>query len=562
MSGPDVRVLLTAVQAVSQVLILAGAGAWLELKGEMGKTRRGGLSNLAYRVLLPCLMFGNVTESISAEALARLFCVPLYALIYIAIGWILGEIVGRRVCKADDEFGRTHFVLTTALGNHGYIPLILVPSVIYQGSLHEPGTNLASAVKDGVAYISLFILVVNIITWSVATTALKRAGQQQRAAEAKAAASKSADACTLPSVPTVTVLPELQAAAAAPAASPGAAVAPPKSESEAAAEAWQKWLSRHGVPGAVARPVGSAVAFVTAVVTPPVFASFSGACIGMIPPLKALLFVKKAAAIEEEAVAPFSAAFEAPAGTCSNASTAFTMLHNATGWFLCDVATAACCTQLQALAPPVLLAAASSAASAPLVVAPLGPTIATAVQSLGSAVTPVVAVTLGSNIVDDGNPNRPPLSMAAAWAGLKGRVRGLLSGQQFQELEAPAATGGEVAAAAPVVAKPPAIRRPVLGCIIFIRLVAMPAIGIMCVAAGCSAGIIQLERTLVFVLLVQASTPPAMNLQLIADRMGSGGRAMSRVIAASYITSALSLTVWISIFLTAIKMGSFGELRS
>jgi predicted permease len=85
-------VFLTAVQAVIQVLLLASAGAALELTGQLGKAKRGGLSNIAFRILLPCLMFSSVTETVSARALARLYIVPLYAGAILTIGAILGKL--------------------------------------------------------------------------------------------------------------------------------------------------------------------------------------------------------------------------------------------------------------------------------------------------------------------------------------------------------------------------------------------------------------------------------------------------------------------------------------
>lgn len=89
------------------------------------------------------------------------------------------------------------------------------------------------------------------------------------------------------------------------------------------------------------------------------------------------------------------------------------------------------------------------------------------------------------------------------------------------------------------------------------RLVVMPLVGLTAVTAGARAGILDAsDRTLLFVLLLQASTPPAMNIQLICEVLGSGTRPMGRVLAVSYAASAITLTVWISAYLLLIGGGA------
>lgn len=112
-----------AAQAVLQVLLIASAGAYLRLSKASMKT----LSDLAYKLLLPCLMFYNVTKTVSAEALRRLWIVPFGAAFMLAAGWAAGALVAPLVglglrARARDDFTRVHFLLACSIGNHGYLP--------------------------------------------------------------------------------------------------------------------------------------------------------------------------------------------------------------------------------------------------------------------------------------------------------------------------------------------------------------------------------------------------------------------------------------------------------
>lgn len=102
-------------------------------------------------------------------------------------------------------------------------------------------------------------------------------------------------------------------------------------------------------------------------------------------------------------------------------------------------------------------------------------------------------------------------------------------------------------------------RSPAILAVILVRLILMPLVGIAAVSAGVRSGILDgRDRTLLFVLLLEASTPPAMNLQLIVEVLGSGTRPMGRVLAVAYIVSIVTLTLWISAFLLLITNGAIG----
>jgi len=100
----------------------------------MGASRRGGLSALAYRMLLPALLFVNIAASAPALAdpAGGAWVLPLLACVYITIGGVIGALVSRLVTRSTDEFSWAHVAVACALGNHGYIPLVLLPAVVLQ----------------------------------------------------------------------------------------------------------------------------------------------------------------------------------------------------------------------------------------------------------------------------------------------------------------------------------------------------------------------------------------------------------------------------------------------
>ena len=122
--------------------------------------------------------------------------------------------------------------------------------------------------------------------------------------------------------------------------------------------------------------------------------------------------------------------------------------------------------------------------------------------------------------------------------------------------------GGARTKHGPIPQPPPPIPspcRPPLLAILATRLLVMPLVGLACVAAGVRARILDpSDRTLLFVLLLEASTPTAMNLSLICEVLGSGTRPLARVLAAAYLASIVSLTVWIAAFLSLISTGALG----
>lgn len=265
--------------------------------------------------------------------------------------------------------------------------------------------------------------------------------------------------------------------------------------------------------------------------------------------------------------------------------------------------------------------AAQSIVPPPVPTAPFGPTLTSALQAFASAIVPVVAITLGSNIVAAA-PKAPPNLKAktdpeatnATKALSSVAVVGVLptsdssssicttvtatsdanaiddnnkgdcpavgvdvsmdtSASDIKEIKTPSSKLDYAAAQArkglklfidivtglDVTTGEQVIRGRVIAAVAMVRMLIIPILGIVSVYIGSQVGIIPPDRTLQFVLLVEASTPTAMNLQLISDVMGTGSRAMARLIAVTYVASVVTMTIHISIALALIRSGFFNS---
>ena len=535
-------VLSVAAQAVVQVALLALAGAGLELCGAMGKARRGAISLVAYRVLLPALLFANVSESLSLSALRTMWVMPLYAVAYTLAGAALGAGAAWLTVRDGDELSATHVFLCCSVGNYAYLPLILASAVLLQGALHGGDRDLVAEAKRGAGLISLFVPVINLWTFAAGTVLLKKAAAAQPGAQCVGAAAcdtasaaddeggggggggaydMSALGDDAPSAGPPAVLHAAAEMAAAPTAprllsagrgaardgGAAAAAAASAAAASAAAAAGPAAPPRAGGGGGSLRQRAAAIAREAAAVLsePPIAASLGGIVVGLIAPLKALLWVD--APPVEETPPQLAAAATLLAGAASWAAdldlagltgvggaphgsalaTRLTLwpdsalrlvrdapsgglwlcAHNdsiegappgspvppaaaplAVGWLCYPIAAG-----LTALAAGGVAGPAAAAASASMaVVAPLGPTVAAAAQTLAAAVAPMVALMMGSSIVE-----REEEVARDAGSGAKGRAPGALwasrggtSGCDDREAaSASAATGG--GAAAPVV---------------------------------------------------------------------------------------------------------------
>ncbi len=150
-----------SVRAVLTLLLAAGCGAWLVRRNILHADARRDLSMVIFNLTLPCLLFSNILNAVSWDALRQWWLLPVAAGVHAGIGFIAGLLVVR-LSAPPAEF-RRDVIVTTAFGNGAYIPLALVGVLAAeQRAILGP-----QAATDGITYVSLYLIVYSALQWLV-----------------------------------------------------------------------------------------------------------------------------------------------------------------------------------------------------------------------------------------------------------------------------------------------------------------------------------------------------------------------------------------------------------
>ncbi|XP_060191836.1 protein PIN-LIKES 2-like [Lycium barbarum] len=87
------------------------------------------LSKLVFALFLPCTIFIHLGETITVQNFLRWWFIPANVLLSTAIGCLLGYLVAK-ICKPPQEYFR-FTIIATAFGNTGNLPLAIVGSVCH-----------------------------------------------------------------------------------------------------------------------------------------------------------------------------------------------------------------------------------------------------------------------------------------------------------------------------------------------------------------------------------------------------------------------------------------------
>ncbi|CAB4278825.1 unnamed protein product [Prunus armeniaca] len=95
----------------------------------------------------------------------------------------------------------------------------------------------------------------------------------------------------------------------------------------------------------------------------------------------------------------------------------------------------------------------------------------------------------------------------------------------------------------------PGIQKSVVVGIIVVRYVALPLAGILVVKGALKFGLVHYDPLYVFVLLLQFSLPPAMNIGIMAQLFGAGEKECSVIMLWAYVFASVTLTFWSAFFM-------------
>lgn len=148
--------------SVLQIFLVCLAGTWLAHRGVLNARFRGSLSQLIVGLLLPCLLLSKLSVNASAANLLRWIAMPLSALAFVGLGFLVGAIV-LLVAQPPRELRRV-VSAATVFGNSGYIPYPLVVAIAATAPMFRDDPNAA---ERGMAYVSLYLVCFSPCLWGM-----------------------------------------------------------------------------------------------------------------------------------------------------------------------------------------------------------------------------------------------------------------------------------------------------------------------------------------------------------------------------------------------------------
>lgn len=171
-------VVLTSVLAVAKVMFIASGGLMLARRGVLDRPTRKKLSEVTFRLTLPCFLFSQVATSVTAETAIKLYPLPLAATVYVALGALFGRLLAH-AARAPRAL-RGVLMCACALGNSNNLPVVLMQAIVHMGSeLLQPsgageggdeGASLRTEAEleaAGTAYVGAYLSIFSFLLWSV-----------------------------------------------------------------------------------------------------------------------------------------------------------------------------------------------------------------------------------------------------------------------------------------------------------------------------------------------------------------------------------------------------------
>ena len=499
-----VGLVLASAEAVGEVCVVSAIGFALALYGVLAPPAVSTLAKLTFNVFLPCLLYTSIAMAISGTAaLQSMWSVAALCVLQVAALFAVAA-VGNAVLGIPST-SRPLTTMMVAFNNSGYVPLVLIPAVLRRvpamlGDDREGGMDRVNA------YIAVWMSTLSVQLWVVGFSYFAR--ETKRFAALGASNAEAADG-DRDGEEDIEMSPLILSGDAD-------RLLVPAADKDSAAAAGVPRGGRASVDG----------------VAPSQSVSVSVMSAG----------ARGAARASLECAYPERASLERDhAHTHRMSSSAFTRGSPAAWLEARWMQVRASVRENHALNPPM----AASLAAVATVVTPgvrgiligdesaLG-FITDAMRVIGQAATPLSMVVLGAELAFSHIRSRPGYT-------------GYLENNGHQGGGAAGPSGGAQAKGSNLPA------HVVVGVSIQ-RLVISPllAVGLMAAFAALLPGSLCAEPLCRFVILVEGATPSAMNLVLICIMAGVDPGPCARTLFYQYLTSILTLTVWISLFLRAL----------
>lgn len=150
-----------AVKIVLVLLIAAGAGAVLARMKILHEQAVRDISQLVFRLTLPCLLFSSIIREFNFSSLRSSWIVPAFAVFLNITGLVTGLILSY-IFQPKPAF-RRGMIAATAFANSGYAPLAVFAALAMQ----HPELFGANVDAAGTTLVSLYLVTYSPMLWIV-----------------------------------------------------------------------------------------------------------------------------------------------------------------------------------------------------------------------------------------------------------------------------------------------------------------------------------------------------------------------------------------------------------
>ncbi|KAI9264567.1 auxin efflux carrier [Helicostylum pulchrum] len=170
------ELIISAVQAIMQVMAIVFLGVILSMKGYIDNDKQKWLSQLNLVFFTPCLLFSNIASVISYERLLAFWPIPVFYIVFISTSWILCQTVIPMF--GIDKYYKRFVLACVMFSNANSLPVAIISSL----AVSEAGKTLYWNSDDtqemvsarGISYTLFFGLFCNILRWSYGYNLLQK----------------------------------------------------------------------------------------------------------------------------------------------------------------------------------------------------------------------------------------------------------------------------------------------------------------------------------------------------------------------------------------------------
>eukprot|EP00929_Paragymnodinium_shiwhaense_P094189 TRINITY_DN5462_c0_g1_i1.p1 TRINITY_DN5462_c0_g1~~TRINITY_DN5462_c0_g1_i1.p1 ORF type:complete len:407 (+),score=41.74 TRINITY_DN5462_c0_g1_i1:76-1296(+) len=165
------EVLILTSKATLKVVLICGAGAYLEKSKIFNKEVRKAVSEAVVNLLLPCFLFCRILKTMELDTLPNVLWLSLANLLYVSFGLLIG--LGLNYMTQPARGMRSVLALVPAIGHANAIPFMLVSLICSDanGYNHEDRNR-----AEG--YIGMYLITHSITLWGVGMNVISKSNSK------------------------------------------------------------------------------------------------------------------------------------------------------------------------------------------------------------------------------------------------------------------------------------------------------------------------------------------------------------------------------------------------